>query len=77
MNGMSKMTRAAVFCMAVAVTSGAWADTWTDSAGYTWTYRINGNTAEINNGYSTAIYPHPYGAVTGPSSLGGKPVTSI
>ncbi len=77
MNGMSKMTRATVFCMAVAVTSGAWADTWTDSAGYTWTYRINGNTVEINNGYSTAISPHPYGAVTVPSSLGGNPVTSI
>ena len=27
---------------------GAWADTWTDPAtGYTWTYRINGDTAGI------------------------------
>ena len=30
---------------AVAVTFGAWAETWTDT-GYTWTYRINGDTAE-------------------------------
>ena len=77
MSRISKMTRAAAFCMVVAVVSGTWADTWTDSAGYTWTYRINGNTAEINNGYSTAISPRPYGAVTVPSALGGKPVTSI
>ena len=33
---------------ALAVTFGAWAATWTDSdTGYTWTYRINGDTAEI------------------------------
>ena len=33
---------------AVAVAVGAWADTWTDpDTGYTWTYRINGDTAEI------------------------------
>ena len=32
---------------AVAVAFGAWADTWTDqNTGYTWTYRINGGTAE-------------------------------
>ena len=77
MSRISKMTRAAVSCMAVALVSGVWAETWTDSAGYTWTYRISGNSAEINNGYSTAISPRPYGAVTVPSALGGKPVTSI
>ena len=49
--------------------------------GYTWEYRINGNTAEIaseraNDGFS-AISPDPNGVVTVPSSLGGKPVTSI
>ena len=77
MSRISKMTRAAVSCMAVALVSGVLAETWTDSAGYTWTYRISGNSAEINNGYSTAISPRPYGAVTVPSALGGKPVTSI
>lgn len=44
---------------------------------YTWTYRINGNTAEIYNGYSAAISPLPTGTLITPSTLGGKPVTSI
>ena len=44
---------------------------------YTWTYRINGNTAEIyKDGYSV-ISPAPKGSVTIPSVLGGKPVTRI
>lgn len=45
--------------------------------GYTWTYQINGNTAEIFNDRDAAISPSPTGAVTIPSMLGGKPVTSI
>lgn len=46
--------------------------------GYTWTYRINGETVEIYKGYSAAaISPSPTGAVIIPSTLGGKPVTSI
>jgi len=62
---------------AVAVAFGAWADTET-VGGYTWTYRINGDTAEIYKGYnSAAISPKPTGAVTIPTTLGGKPVTSI
>ena len=53
---------------------------------YTWTYRINGERASIegtwvynsgNPSYIPAISPQPTGAVTIPSSLGGKPVTSI
>ena len=45
---------------------------------YTWTYRINGDVAEIYNGsYSAAISPKPTGTVAIPSTLGGKPVTSI
>ena len=64
---------------AAAVALGAWAAMWTDpDTGYTWTYRINGDTAEIRTeSYSAAISPSPTGAVTIPSTLGGKPVTSI
>ena len=47
--------------------------------GYTWTYKINGKTAEIYSGsnYSAAISPSPTGSVTIPSTLGGKPVANI
>ena len=59
---------------------GVWGDT-ASANGYTWTYRIVGNTAEIYNGDSwsgtTAISPSPVGAVTVPSTLGGKAVVSI
>ena len=61
---------------AVAVAFGAWADTET-VGDYTWTYQINGDTAEIYNNGSKAISPEPTGTVTIPSTLGGKPVTSI
>ena len=49
---------------------------------YTWTYRIiNGSEAEIygtiGSGGAPAASPKPTGAVTIPSTLGGKPVTSI
>ena len=47
-------------------------DTWTDSAGYTWTYdAYHGDGAEIR-GVSPST-----GSVTIPSILGDKPVTSI
>ena len=53
-------------------------DTWADpDTGYTWTYQINGDTAEIYNGGSPAITPSPTGAVVIPATLDGKPVTSI
>ena len=47
--------------------------------GYKWKYRINGDVAEITSGQwrERAISPLPTGAVTVPSVLGGKPVTSI
>ena len=75
---------------AVAVAIGAWADTET-VGGYTWTYQINGDTAEIygyeywpegsvwvwESYWAPAISPETTGAVTIPSTLGGKPVTSI
>ena len=64
----------------VAVASVAWAATET-VGGYTWTYRINGDAAEIykdsSGSSSPAISPSPSGAVTIPSTLGRKPVTSI
>ena len=64
----------------VAMAFGAWADT-EYANGYTWTYRINGYTAEIYGSYSYSSYPcvspRPTGAVTIPSTLGGNPVTSI
>ncbi len=40
--------------------------------GYTWTYGVSGNTAEI-----TAVSPTPTNDVAIPSSLGGVPVTGI
>ena len=45
--------------------------------GFTWSYRINGDTAEIYNGSYAAISPKPTGSVAIPNVLGGKPVTSI
>ena len=46
--------------------------------GYTWTYRLNGETAEIyNNSRSAAVSPKPAGNLTMPATLGGKPVTII
>ena len=53
---------------------------YTEKVGdYTWTYQIHGETAEIGNGgsWAAAVSPHPTGAITIPSSLGGKPVTGI
>jgi len=71
------MKKAVVLSAAVMfVALGAWAAT--EKVGdYTWTYRINGDTAEIYNNGSCAVSPSPTGAVTIPSTLGGKPVTSI
>ena len=55
----------------------AWADTET-IGGYTWTYRINGDTAEIYKGFNkAAISPLPTGSLAIPSKLGGRPVTCI
>ena len=72
--------------LVLAMVAGAfdmWADTET-VGGYTWTYRINGNTAEIYGTYNSAtksyvpaISPYPTGSVTVPAILGRMPVTSI
>jgi len=42
------MRKKLIAIVAVAAAFGAWAATWTDpDTGYTWTYRINGDAAEI------------------------------
>ncbi len=64
-------TKLIVIILAASVTLNALAETETVD-GYEWTYQINGDTAEI--GRSS---PKPTGAMTIPSTLGGKPVTSI
>ena len=40
--------------------------------GYTWTYSVSGNTVELES-----VSPEPSGSLSIPSTLGGKPVTSI
>ena len=64
--------------VAIGIAVGSLADT-EYANGYTWTYRINGDTAEIGSSSwaACAISPKPSGAVTIPSTLGGKIVTSI
>ena len=80
---MKKLTMLMVAAFAVAVPLAADTEKVGD---YTWTYRIEGDAAEIYkadkvNTYTyqatTAISPLPTGAVTIPSTLGGKPVTRI
>ena len=70
-HGMMK-SLLAILALAFATTMPLLAATET-VGGYTWTYRINGDTAEIQSG----ITPTPIGALTIPSTLGGKTVTSI
>ena len=65
-----------VAVMAFATTLSLMADTET-IGGYTWTYRISGDTSEIYNGGNVAVSPNPTGTLVIPSSLGGKPVTGI
>ncbi len=75
--------RIVVFLAAAMAAICAQAETETEKVGdYTWRYRINGDTAEICQDYISgisypAISPNPTGAVTIPSTLGGKSVTSI
>lgn len=56
-------------------------DLWADTEvvnGIEWTYRINGETAEIGYGNGrSAISTNTTGSLTIPTTLGGKPVTSI
>ena len=68
-----------MFLVAAMAAMCARADTWKDpDTGYTWYYQINGGMAEIHDDDGwPAIWPKPTGAITIPSTLGGKPVTSI
>ena len=83
--------RGALLCMKLATTLFAALTAFSARAaeeavdGYTWTYRINGNTAEIYgnglwwwlDGGTPAIAPSPTGTLAIPSSLGGKRVTEM
>ena len=78
------MKRLMMLAVAVAAAMMAMAET-EKVGGYTWTYRINGDTAEIygvgnptwSGSRKPAISPKPTGVVAVPSALGGKMVTSI
>ena len=74
-----------IIAVAAVAATGAWADEET-VGGYTWTYRINGDTAEIykhadfgdvDPDVEPAISPSPSGDLVIPSKLGGKTVTVI
>ena len=70
------MKRLVVMLAAAFAALGAWADTQ-KVGDYTWTYRIVDGMAEIDNEGDTAISPYPEGAITIPSTLGGKTVVRI
>ena len=75
---MKKLMMVLVMAFAAAMPLMAETETVGD---YTWSYRINRDGAAIEqydgDWYKTAISPAPIDAVTIPSMLGGKPVTSI
>ena len=53
------------------VAAGAWAATWTDpDTGYTWTYYVNGDTAQLYSGYyPAAVSPEPTGVLVDRKSV--------
>ena len=72
--------RIVMFLAATMAAMGVWAyDEWTDpDTGYTWTYTVWYDTVEIcNHLWKAAVSPSPTGALTIPSQLNGKTVTSI
>ncbi len=76
-NGAVVIKKFMMLTVAVSMICNALADTET-VGGYTWTYRINGDTATIEfTYYRPAISPTPNGGIAIPATLGGKPVTSI
>ena len=82
---ISRWSRIVITCMVTLLSiSHVHSDTWKDpSTGYTWTYRANGEEAEIfgtwkeGTGYIPAISPFPSGMVTIPDMLAGKPVAIV
>ena len=66
-------------CIVAVLPVASYSNVWTDTAtGYTWTFRANGDTAEIcAEGNSVAISPSPTGALAIPSTLVGRKVTCI
>ena len=75
-NGAVVIKKFMMLTIVVSMICNALADTET-VGGYTWTYRITANGAEIRNGSYCAVSPEPTGALSIPATLGGKPVTSI
>ena len=76
--------RIVMFLSAAMAATGVWADEWTDpDTGYTWTYTVNGDTAEIfcyseiMGSGGVAISPMPTGALKIPATFGDKPMTGI
>ena len=67
--------------MALACAWSAWADTWIDpDTGITWTYTVSDGKASLGSGSyfgDRAVPTATTGAITIPSTLGGKPVTGI
>ena len=57
--------------MAWLALAGAWADTWTDSNGVTWTFTVSGTNATITKSSQTS------GSLVIPSKVNGYNVTSI
>ena len=76
---MKRMIAAIAAAIAASAAIPALAATWTDpSTGIEWTYRVISGEAEIYSEYWGAAIPtSTTGAITIPSMLGGKPVTSI
>ena len=75
-NGAVVIKKFMMLTVAVSMLCNALADTET-VGGYTWTYRITANGAEIDNDFSRAVSPAPADALAIPATLGGYPVTSI
>ena len=71
-----KQIKKLVGLVAVSVPLLTFADTKTVD-GITWTYKVSNDEVSIYSGWRSSAVPNPSGAITIPSTLGGKPVTSI
>ena len=84
MRAMGKMMEVAILSAAITYVAGSALAETEDANGYTWTYRINGDEAEIYGYFDSAtlafrpsLSPKPNGAVVIPSMLGRKTVKSV